>query len=209
MIKKGLSWLDVNFEPILMSALFYTMTILIVVQVGLRYFLGLGLSWGEELSRIIFVWLMYFAISYATRNQRHIRVSFLVNKTPEKVQKVILMITDFLFLAFTLRTLVSACNIVGEATLYNDRLVAMDVGLNVIYMAGVVGLLLMSIRLIQNIVWRLRHLDVPIEVFENINGKHLNSRKICFESGDESEWEHLEESEAEQIALGHHEEKGE
>ncbi|MGL4282334.1 TRAP transporter small permease [Eubacterium aggregans] len=85
MIKKGLSWLDVNFEPILMSALFYIMTILIVVQVGLRYFLGIGLSWGEELSRIIFVWLMYFAISYATRNQRHIRVSFLANKTPEKV----------------------------------------------------------------------------------------------------------------------------
>ncbi len=76
-MKKVLKWLDVNFEPLLIAVLFTALILLITIQVILRLSPLAGFSWGEEISRFMFVWLMYFSFSYATRNNRHIRVSFL------------------------------------------------------------------------------------------------------------------------------------
>lgn len=99
-MKKVLKWLDVNFEPLLIAVLFTALILLITIQVILRLSPLAGFSWGEEISRFMFVWLMYFSFSYATRNNRHIRVSFFVKKLPESAQKVILFICDILFLIF-------------------------------------------------------------------------------------------------------------
>ncbi|SKC36349.1 TRAP transporter small permease [Maledivibacter halophilus] len=179
-MKKVFAWVDKNFEPVLMTVLFYSMTILVTLQVVLRFVFNSGFSWGEEVSRFIFVWLMYFSISYTTRNHRHIKVSFLVNKFNEKVQKIIMLIVDFLFLIFSSVIFISAIKICQSVIEYNDRAVTIDVSMNIIYGAGFIGFALMIIRLIQGILWKFKNFSRSLEYFENYTGIYTGAKEICF-----------------------------
>ena len=52
-----------NLEAIPLILLTVVMTVLIFVQVIMRYVLQSSLSWSEELARYLFIWMAYFAIS--------------------------------------------------------------------------------------------------------------------------------------------------
>lgn len=179
-MKKVFAWLDKNFEPVLMTVLFYAMTALVTLQVILRFVFNSGFAWGEEVSRFIFVWLMYFSISYTTRNHRHIKVTFLVGKLNEKLQKIVMIIVDFLFVGFSTVVFMSAIRICQSVIEYNDRAVTIDVSMNIIYGAGLVGFAIMMIRLIQGIVWKFKNFSKSLEYFENHTGVYTGANDICF-----------------------------
>src|SRR5215217_5315414 len=44
------------------------------LQVLFRYVLGSSLTWSEELSRYVFVWIIFIGVSVATRRGEHILV---------------------------------------------------------------------------------------------------------------------------------------
>ncbi|GAA0181291.1 hypothetical protein SH2C18_38450 [Clostridium sediminicola] len=189
-MRKVFSWLDINFEPIIMATLFYIMTVLITLQVILRFGFSAGFSWAEEVSRFMFVWLMYFSISYTTRNHRHIKVTFIVGRFNEKVQKIIMIIVDFLFLAFAGFIFVSAVKICQSVAEFNDRATTLDISMNVMYGAAAVGFILMLVRLIQGIVWKFKNFSESLEYFENHTGVYTGANDICFaikSSGKEEE----------------------
>ena len=179
-MKKLFSWLDVNFEPIAMTVIFYLIMLLVFGQVVLRFGFETGFSWAEELARFAFVWLMYFAFSYATRCQRHIRVSFFAQMLGERFNKILMIFCDFLFLGFALIILRSILELCREVAEFNDRAVTMDITLNFIYGAGALGFIFMCIRLAQSIVWKIRHYNDSMEVFENYAGIFSGAGNIFF-----------------------------
>lgn len=75
-MKRTLKWFDVNFEAILMVVFFTMMIALVTVQVVLRFIFKTGFSWGEEVARILFVWMSFSSFGYLTRGSRHVRVGF-------------------------------------------------------------------------------------------------------------------------------------
>ena len=50
------------------------MTILVFIQVVMRYVFSNSLSWSEELARFIFLWLSWIGASYAVKERSHFRV---------------------------------------------------------------------------------------------------------------------------------------
>lgn len=74
-MKKFLRWLDINFEPLCMTVMFYLMSGLMVLQVILRFAFHTGFAWGEEVSRFIFVWLVFLSIfDMCSRRPLHPRI---------------------------------------------------------------------------------------------------------------------------------------
>ncbi|MCF7934704.1 MAG: TRAP transporter small permease [Spirochaetia bacterium] len=179
-MKQLFKWLDINFEPVMMAVMFYAITLLLTLQVVLRFVFSTGFSWGEEVARFMFVWLMYFGIAYATRNQRHIRVSFLVQRFGDKGHKIVMIISDMIFLIFSLLILLSAIKVCQSIFAYEDMAVTINVSLNVVYGAGVAGFGLIAIRLIQSIIWKFKNFSEDMEVFENYAGAYTGADKICF-----------------------------
>lgn len=180
MLRKILGWLDINFEPILMAVLFYAITLLVTFQVILRFVFSSGFAWGEEVARFMFVWLMYISIAYATRNQRHIKVAFLVNRFSESIRKKIMIATDLLFLAFCTIAFYATVLVCKSTFEFQDMAVTINVSLNIVFGAGVLGFGLMVLRLVQSIIWKIHHLDAPLEEFENIAGVYSGANSICF-----------------------------
>ncbi|SIS64024.1 TRAP transporter small permease [Salimicrobium flavidum] len=179
-MKEIFTWLDKNFEPILIALLFYGMTLLVTLQVVLRFGFDTGFSWSSELSRFIFVWLMYFSISYTTRTQSHIKISTFVSFFGEKVQKIILIVVDMFFILFSTILFVSSIKIYQSTKEFGDMAVTLDVSMNILYGAGVVGFLLIMIRLAQRIVYKLRNFSLPLEYLDNSSGLFKSKDDVFF-----------------------------
>lgn len=180
-MKKLIRWLDVNFEAVLMVVFFAMMIILVTVQVILRFIFKTGFSWGEEIARILFVWMSFSSFGYLTRNSRHVRVGFLVGKIKDSVQKKILLLCDVLFLVFSAAGLKAVVSLCIDAAKYQDKLMAVPWNYNVLYLAGVLGFLMMVIRNIQIIVWKIRNWNAELERFINYDGVYYENNKVFCE----------------------------
>ena len=58
------------------------MVLCVSVNVVARYFLSIGITWIEELSTLMFVWMMFLGAFVALRNKAHIALVFLTKRLP-------------------------------------------------------------------------------------------------------------------------------
>lgn len=68
-----------NFEEYLCVWTMAIMTVIVFIQVVMRYVFSNSLSWSEELARFIFLWLSWIGASYAVRERSHFRVEMFAN----------------------------------------------------------------------------------------------------------------------------------
>ncbi|MCF7934460.1 MAG: TRAP transporter small permease [Spirochaetia bacterium] len=162
---KIIRWLDDYFEAVILVFTLFSMSIIITVQVFFRYVLLNSISWSEEIARYLFIYMVYFGISYAVRKNRHIKIEVLINVLPVTGKKVISIISDLLFLVFASVVTYQAFSVVGTL----DRLgqVAGITGLpmSLIYSGVPIGYGLVCIRLVQNLYHKLTNLSSPYEQF--------------------------------------------
>lgn len=56
------------------------------LQIFFRYVIGHALSWTEEISLMLFLWLAYFGMVMAMRREAHLRVDAFVMALPKRIQ---------------------------------------------------------------------------------------------------------------------------
>ena len=140
---KVLRFLDENIEKILCVVLLAAMSILIVVQVFFRYALNNSLSWTEELSRYMFIWLIYIGISYGVKMDKHICVDAVYAIMPFGIIG---------FLIFACFAVHFGLQVVSSIAATGQISTGAHIPMQYIYTAPVVGMTLTAIRLIQHIV---------------------------------------------------------
>lgn len=69
-----------NFEEYFCIVTMVIMTIIVFMQVVMRYVFHNSLSWSEETAKYIFFWLSWIGASYAVKERSHFRVEMLANK---------------------------------------------------------------------------------------------------------------------------------
>ena len=95
-----LRFIDEHFEEAIAVALMAFMSILIGVQIFMRYAMGASLSWSEELARYCFIWMTYIGIAYGVRKDAHIRVTMAVDLLSLKGQVWMRIVSHVIFGAF-------------------------------------------------------------------------------------------------------------
>ena len=162
---KLLRWLDDNFEAIVMVISLSAMSIIIAVQVFFRYVLLNSLSWSEEVSRYLFIYMIYFGIAYGVRKNRHIKIDVVLTVLPETARKVISLTADLLFLGFAV-VVTTQAGIVAEMIGRLGQITgATQMPMAVVYMAVPLGYGLVCVRLLQNIFHKLTHFTAPFETY--------------------------------------------
>lgn len=74
-----------RFELYLGCVLFLAMMVLLTIQVCSRY-LGNAITWTEELSCIMLVWMSYLGFAGAITSRKHLRIDAFINSRSFKVQ---------------------------------------------------------------------------------------------------------------------------
>jgi TRAP-type C4-dicarboxylate transport system permease small subunit len=62
------------------------MTVIIIIQVFMRYIFLYSLSWSEEVARYLMIWVCFLGASLALKYGFHIGVEFVVNRFPKKMR---------------------------------------------------------------------------------------------------------------------------
>jgi TRAP-type C4-dicarboxylate transport system permease small subunit len=62
------------------------MTVIIILQVFMRYLFLYSLSWSEEVARYLMIWVSFLGASLALKYGFHIGVEFIINRIPEKMR---------------------------------------------------------------------------------------------------------------------------
>ena len=69
---------------------------------------------------------------------------------------------------------------VKHALYYGDTAQTLNANLSVVYSAAVIGYALMEIRMLQALIWKLRHLHSSYDLFQNTNGRYSGATKLFF-----------------------------
>lgn len=80
-----------NLEEIIICLLLAAMTLLVFVEVVLRFGFGIGLMWSQELTLHLSAWMVLFGASYGIKVGSHIGVDALVKILPPAVRKIVSM----------------------------------------------------------------------------------------------------------------------
>ena len=102
-----LPWLDEHFEGIFMISGLLSIILFITWQVIYRYIVTKFVAragaavWTEEISRYIFIWISYLALSVAIRKRSSIRVDIIYDHLPKRAQQISWIIVETLFLCLT------------------------------------------------------------------------------------------------------------
>jgi TRAP-type C4-dicarboxylate transport system permease small subunit len=122
------------------------MSVVILVQVFLRYVVKASLPWSEELARYLMVWIGLLGASLALQEGRHIEVTLLLERVPRRVRKVLTGIALFAVLWFLWLMLQQGYLLIGNIWL--QRSPAMSIPMVIPYAAIPVGAVLMMIHVL-------------------------------------------------------------
>jgi len=76
------------------------MTVIIIIQVFMRYLFLFSLSWSEEVARYLMIWVSFLGASLALKYGFHIGVEFIMNRIPEKIREWVHLVAKIGILIF-------------------------------------------------------------------------------------------------------------
>lgn len=153
---KVLQFLNKKGEEVFLVIIISFSVVLLFLQVIMRYIFKNSISWSEEFARYLFLWMIWVGASLATKESRHLKAEFLENLIPKKVMDFISISALLLWLIFSLWLSYSAFFLTKDIYLSHQKSSAMQLPMFIPYASVPVGCTLMSIRLIQNIIFVLK-----------------------------------------------------
>lgn len=134
---------------ILVVGMLTGMTILVFLNVVLRYGFNSGITVTEELSRIFFVWITFLGAVLALGGDEHVTVNFLVLKLPAKIRAYWSLVTDCALTACAALLLYGSIQLAMQNISNHMPITGIPTGINFVAAAIMAGLfcLLLAVRL--------------------------------------------------------------
>lgn len=92
-------WLETTYNIIVVFA-FSALVLLVLAQVYTRYLTTNSLTWSEELSRFLMIWLVFLGSVHLYKNDGHIWVENFVDLLPQKIKMLVLICADLAVISF-------------------------------------------------------------------------------------------------------------
>lgn len=98
----GRTWtfLERRTEEVITGVCVVVMTILVFLQVVMRYVFSAPMSWSDEIAVYAMLWSVYLSTAWAVRERAHIRVMNLIQMFPGKMSQGMMIFSDLIWFAF-------------------------------------------------------------------------------------------------------------
>lgn len=145
-----------NFEEYFVVWSLAIMTVLVFMQVIMRYVFSNSLSWSEEMAKFIFLWLSWIGASYAVKERTHFRVEMFVNLAKGAARKYLEILILLIWFAFSFFLTWYGTLLVLFLIDTGQFSAAMELSMAWPYASVPVGGALMSIRLVIELykIWK-------------------------------------------------------
>lgn len=114
------NWLKVillNLDSIITGGALIATTVLVLVNVFMRYFLNSPLTWSEEVATACFVWAIFMGGAVTFRRKAHLGVDIIVKMLPPRVRTAVEVVNDVIIMVIlTLLTYLSGVYVMNSYT---------------------------------------------------------------------------------------------
>ncbi len=155
--------LERYFEPAIIVVSLGVVIILLFADVVARFAFQTSVPWAGEVARFAFVYMIYFGISYAIREKRHLRVTLLVDAAPPRLRRWMMMTSETVFLGYSVTICWLGIVITTNALERGQMLSATQWPTAWLYAAIIFSGALSALRLCHSLWAILRHGDSPTQ----------------------------------------------
>ena len=153
-IDKVLTWVCV--------VLFAALVLDVMWQVITRQILNNPSAWSEELAKYLFIWLGLFGAALVFGERGHVAVDILVQRSPRKVQLVLMVLVQLSILAFAILVLVWGGYRVSSLA-WDQNLTGLPVNVGWLYTALPISGVLIVFYTLYHLVRIVTGAEAPIE----------------------------------------------
>lgn len=138
-------------EKYIGMALLIAMVVAVVLQVVFRYVVGKPLTWTEEASRFLFVWLIMLQVGHCIKEKAHIKVEMFVDLMPRKIQWILDKVMKVIALVFFLYLIPYAF----QLTVAQHKILSTALQIPYSYIYGTVGIgsILVVLHIIESLLF--------------------------------------------------------
>jgi TRAP-type C4-dicarboxylate transport system permease small subunit len=143
-------WLN-NLNDLFAISSFFAMCIIVIMSVLLRYFFSFSFRWVDELTRYLFIYMVFLGIPIAFREKAHVKIEYFASFFSKRLKVLALMFSDLLILITMLY--------IGNSTLYmiNSRLgktlsPGLKLPMKYVYFAVIISFVLLTIEIIRRFI---------------------------------------------------------
>jgi C4-dicarboxylate transporter, DctQ subunit len=133
-------------ERIILVTSVLAMALLAIAGVAARNLLAQGLVFGEEVQQLLLVWITFVGIAHGAREGRHIRMSALCDRLPQRARRFALAVTWAVTSALLLLLAVWAISYTGAVRAVGSVTPALRIPLHAVYAAVPAGLFLGALQ---------------------------------------------------------------
>lgn len=151
-MKKVFAVLEEHIPSILML---FT-SLLIFVQVILRYFFGKSIVWGEELARYGIVWFVFLGSSLAVKEGAHASVDVIVKLLPKMTRRVVEILAIVISIFYCAVVVYAGMNLVLRVRSMGNITPTLEIPMFIPYLAIPVGVTLMGIRYVMDLIKKIQ-----------------------------------------------------
>jgi TRAP-type transport system small permease protein len=126
------------------------MTVIIILQVFLRYLFLFSLSWSEEVARYLMIWASFLGASLAVKYGLHIGVEFLVNRIAAGPKRAVTLAAKMSMLFFLVLFIIGGVQVAWA--LRDQDSPALLFSMFYAYLSAPVGGVFMMIQLLNSMV---------------------------------------------------------
>ncbi|MFV0245028.1 MAG: TRAP transporter small permease [Qingshengfaniella sp.] len=166
------------FEPTIIVTSLGVVIVLLFADVVARFAFQTSVPWAGEVARFAFVYMIYFGISYAIRERRHLRVTLVVDAIPTALRRWVLAFSELVFLAYSMAVCVLGIQITANAMARGQSLSATQWPTGWLYAAIIFSGALSALRLGHSLWMILRHGQEPLRENTALEDEGLQREEV-------------------------------
>ncbi len=150
-MSKFLRSVDEHLEEYLASLLFIAFSTLMFVNVVMRYVFQEALPWASEMTLLLFIWFVWFAIPFATKLDSHAKVTFVQDWLPLRLKAALNIFLSLVTVALFILIIDAAIKFLGHNAVQGKTGLLIPYPMWVFYIPAPIGLALTIYRIMRNI----------------------------------------------------------
>lgn len=144
-MKKILALLD-KIEENFCAINLLIMLCVLTLQVVQRYAFNASNTWSEELSRYLFIWLLYIGMSYTFKERAHIQLEIAMKLWPKKIHWIIRKIGYMIVVGFSAVVVVVSTQYVANYAKQGQVSLSLGLPMWIVYLSIPLGFAFLGIR---------------------------------------------------------------
>jgi len=148
---KAAGWLIQNIERLLVCSFLSLFSIVLIVQVFMRFVVRDPLPWPEEFSRYLLIWTAFIGSSLAVKEARFINIDVIPLLLTGWAKKAMHLVMHLGFLLFCILAVYFSYGFILRVAQTNQVSPAMGIPMWLVYGAAPVGLSLAALRTLEAI----------------------------------------------------------